>query len=113
GATRFVIDPALIARQGDLAHEAVGQGLEAVLDPRSIDLSTPAGFELSGVQDLPWAPSRPHTPDGLRGASALLFAEELAEFAVKEELSGLLAPTHVVSWPNEWSSVDRELVLNL
>jgi hypothetical protein len=113
-ATGLLIDATLIDRHDDLAEEAGGHGIETILDPRSVDLSTPAGFQLSGVADLPWAPSAPHRAGDLSGASGLLFAESLAEFVVKEGLSGLLAPTHIVSSEQDaWLSVDRELTLHL
>lgn len=112
--TGLLVDPTLIDRHDDLAQEAGQQGIETILDPRSVDLSTPAGFQLSGVADLPWAPAIPHRPGDLSGASGLLLAEALAEFVVKESLSGMLAPTHIVSGPRDgWLPVDRELTLHL
>lgn len=60
-ATGLVVDPVLVARHGELLTEAGRQGMETVLDPRSIDLSTPAGLNLSGVAQLPWAAPRAHT----------------------------------------------------
>lgn len=114
GATGLVIDAALIARQDDLEHEAGRQGIETVLDPRSVELSTEAGFELSGISDLPWAPPVPHAPDDLDGPAGLLLAEELAEFTVKESLTALLAPAHIASGGDDpWLAVDRKLVEHL
>jgi hypothetical protein len=113
-ATGLVIDPTLIARQEDLAHEAGRQGIETVLDPRSVDLSTPAGFLLSGVSGLSWAPGAPHVAEELSGASGLLLAEALAEFAVANVLSAVLAPTHIIANTDDpWLLVDAELVGHL
>jgi hypothetical protein len=113
-ATGLVIDATLITRQEDLAHEAGRQGIETVLDPRSVDLSTPAGFLLAGVSDLPWAPRTPHVPEELSGPTGLLMAEELAEFVVDHALSAVLAPTHIVANARDpWLSVDAELVQHL
>ena len=112
--TGLVVDPALITRQEDLAHEAGRQGVETVLDPRSVDLSTPAGFLLSGIADLPWAPSVPHVPHDLSGTSGLLMAESLAGFAVENGLSAILAPTHIITNSHDaWLDVDAELVGHL
>lgn len=114
GATGLVVDPTLIARQADFTHEAGRQGIETVLDPRSVDLSTPAGFLLSGVADLPWAPAVPHVPPDLLGASGLLLAEALAEFVVHNGISAVLAPTHIVANGHDaWLEVDAELVGHL
>ncbi len=113
-ATGLVIDPTLIARQEDLAHEAGRQGIETVLDPRSVDLSTPAGFLLSGVSDLPWVPRTPQVPQELSGASGLLLVEALAGFAVDKGLSAVLAPTHIIANSDDpWLLVDAELVGHL
>ena len=113
-ATGVVIDATLIARQEELALEAGRQGISTVLDPRSIELSTPAGFGLSGVAELPWAPPVPHRPDDLGGPAGLLLCEELAEFAVKEGLSALLAPTHLIGGPDDpWFDVDLRLADDL
>lgn len=95
-------------------HEAARLRIETVLDPRSMDLASGPALGLAGVSDLPWAASRPHLPEDLEGAAGLLFAESLAEFAVKEELSAMLAPTHLISDVDDpWIAVDGELVQHL
>jgi hypothetical protein len=110
----LVVDPVLVGRHSELLTEAGRHGLETVLDPRSIDLSTPAGFQLSGVAALPWAPLHPHTPEELAGPAGLLLAEELAEFAVQHELSSVLAPTHIIEDLNDpWLDVDARLIRDL
>ena len=57
----LIADPCLAERQRDLLGEARRQGVEAVLDPGMVDLSTVGGFTRSGVSDLFWAVSAPHT----------------------------------------------------
>jgi hypothetical protein len=110
----LVVDPTLLDRQGELVREAARLGIETVLDPRSMDLASGPAFGLSGVSDLPWASPRPHIPEDLEGASGLLFAESLSEFAVKEELSALMAPTHIIADVDDaWLTVDGELVRHL
>ena len=114
GATGLVVDPVLVGRHGELLTEAGRQGIETVLDPRSIDLSTRAGFQLSGVAQLPWAAAQAHTPDELAGPAGLLLVEALAEFAVAQELSAALAPTHIIEYLNDpWLDVDAALVRSL
>ena len=113
-ATGLIIDPSLIGRQYEMAHEAGRQGIETVLDPRSVDLSTQGGFQLSGASELPWAPSTPHNPHDLSGPNGLLLAEDLAEFAVENGVSAVLAPTHIITNSNDaWLHVDAELVRHL
>jgi hypothetical protein len=113
-ATGLVIDPALISRQADVAHEAGRQGIETVLDSRSLDLSTEAGFDLSGARELPWAPPSPHGPDDLAGPAGLLLAESLASFATEHAISAVLAPTHIVSSSHDsWLDCDAALAAHL
>ena len=110
----IVIDATLIARQDDVVEEAGRQGIETVLDPRSMELSSPLGMDLSGISELPWAPHRPHRASDLVGADGILFSESLAEFAVKEGIRSVLAPTHFLeSVTDPWLDVDRELVGHL
>lgn len=113
-ATGLVVDAVLVGRHGELVAEAGRHGVETVLDPRSIDLSTRGGFQLSGVSQLAWAAPEPHTPHELAGPAGLLLAEELAEFAVAHELSAVLAPTHIIEdLTDPWLDVDAVLARSL
>jgi hypothetical protein len=108
--TGIVFDPCLASHQRDIAVEARRQGIEVVLDPRSVELSTVGGFSQSGVDHLPWAGDRPHRPPDLRGASATQAAETIAEYVVEHEMSAVLAPAHLVERPSDpWAAADREL----
>jgi len=114
GVTGLVVDATLIARQDDLIKEAQTQGTETVLDPRTADLASETGLSLSGVADLPWAPGTTHSIDDLAGPGGLLLAEELAEFVVKENLTAILAPTHVLASADDpWLRVDADLTKQL
>src|SRR5436309_1358294 len=59
----LIADPAQLERHKELWDEARQQGTETVLDPRSLELSTPGGILRGGACDLPWAPTQLHTPD--------------------------------------------------
>jgi hypothetical protein len=114
GLSGLVVDPTLIARHDDLIKEAQAVGTETVLDPRAADLASDNGLALSGVADLPWAPQSAHRLEDLEGPGGLLFAEGLAEFAVKENLTAVLAPTHVLSdADDDWLAVDATMVGHL
>ncbi|MCC6226363.1 MAG: hypothetical protein IT195_08160 [Microthrixaceae bacterium] len=114
GTNGLIVNPCHIARHEELVAEAGRQGVETVLDPRSVELSTSVGLGLSGVADLPWAPVAPHTPDDLGGPAGLLLSEEIVGFAVKEGLSAILAPTHILGGADDpWLQVDSALVRDL
>lgn len=111
GLTGLVVDPTLIGRHDDLIREAQARGTETILDPRAADLASDNGLTLSGVANLPWAPLSPHRSEDLKGPGGLLLAEELAEFTVKENLTAILAPTHVLrDADDEWLAVDASMV---
>jgi len=112
--TGLVADPCLAERQRDLLAEAHRQGVETVLDPRTVDLSTIGGFTRSGVTDLPWAGAAPHTPSDLTGAAGALTVRQLVSFVEAGGHSAVLAPTHYLQGPADpWVGVDAELTRGL
>lgn len=47
-------------------------GVELVLDPGSVELSTPGGIDRSGILDLPWSSNGLDTPRTLAGREDVL-----------------------------------------
>jgi hypothetical protein len=109
--TGLVLDACLAARQEELRREAVEHGSEAILDPRACELATQAGFQRSGVSDLPWALGSPHVPADLSGPDGEALATEIAAFAVEHGYNAILAPTHLLTdgSRDRWLEVDVEL----
>jgi len=108
----LVLDPCLEDRHGELRAEARQHGLEVVLDPRTIDLSTPGGIQRGGVTQLPWAGDAfPQGPDLLGGASGDFLTEALAQHAVDERYDAVLAPTHYLAdgAQDPWVEIDGRL----
>lgn len=110
-----VFDPCLEQRQAELRIEALKDGVEAVLDPRSIDLATLGGMVRSGVSELPWAgDEQPHTAGMLGGPAGERFIEALVAYVVEKEFSAVLAPTHYLSGARDpWAAVDAQLTQRL
>lgn len=112
--TGLVADPALSELHRDLWTEAGDRGVETVLDPRSLDLSTEGGFVRSGAQQLPWAAEHPHLPGDLSGAPGRLMVERIADMVQNVGYSAVLAPTHLLGVPDPgWLEVDARLTLEL
>lgn len=108
--TGLVADPCLTDRQRDMLSEARHRGVETVLDPRTVDLSTVGGFTRSGVAELPWAGAEPHTAAGLRGASGALLVRQIVTAVEVGGHSAVLAPSHYVDGPQDpWVDVDSAL----
>jgi hypothetical protein len=109
-----VYDPSKLDRSEDLRDAAAKAELERVLDPRSVELSTPGGFERSGIKNLPWAGDRPHRPVDLSGSDGDRFVAAIAEAAIRSGATAVLSPTHFVdALPPDWLRVDMDLTLGL
>jgi hypothetical protein len=94
----LVFDPCLDQRHAELRTEAQAHGLETVLDPRSVELSTEGGITRSGVAELPWADgSLPHTPDLLDGVAGAQMVEGIVQHVDERHFSAVLAPVHYIT----------------
>jgi len=111
----LVFDPCIGERQAELREMTAQRDLEAVLDPRSVELSTEGGLALSTVASLPWSlgATSPQTPRQLEQEGDR-FIEALASHVVEQGYTAVLAPTHYR--PNardEWGGVDAALTRSL
>lgn len=112
--TGLVADPCHSGRHQELMDEARRRGVETVLDPRTLELSTEGGFLRGGVRDLPWAGQRPHLPQDLAGPRGALVVRRLVSFLEDSGHSAVLAPTHYLEdGGDSWLAVDAELTRQL
>lgn len=110
-----VFDGMLDGRQTELRSEVRRQKLEAVLDPRSVDLATAGGVARSHVDRLPWAgDDLPHTPAGLDGAAGHALVDRLAEHIIARDYTAVLAPVHYLADASSpWVALDAALTRRL
>jgi hypothetical protein len=110
----LIADPAHLPKQQDLWIEARQQGVETVLDPRSLELSTPGGILRGGARDLPWASTTLHTPDSLYGQAGEDLCDALVHAVGSGGFTAVLAPTHFIpSARDPWLDVDADLACAL
>lgn len=110
----LVADPAQAEHHKDLWTEAHQRGVETVLDPRSLELSTPGGILRGGVTELPWAPLGLHTPDSLYGQAGEDLCEQLVDAVATAGHTAVLAPSHfLASATDPWLEVDADLTYAL
>ncbi len=110
----FVADPALGELHEDLFRLARESGLETILDPRTLDLSTPGGLMRAGASTLPWGRSRPHTPSDLMGLKGKALVEQFVDAFEVGGHTAVLAPTHYIRDPSDpWVKVDADLTTAL
>lgn len=106
----LVADPAQLKQHKDLWTEARQQGVETVLDPRSLELSTPGGILRGGARDLTWAPRDLHTPDSLYGRAGEDLSDQLVDMVSTAGHTAVLSPTHLLASPRDpWLDVDADL----
>lgn len=111
----LVFDPCLGERHAELLEATADKRLEAILDPRSVELGTEGGLALSTVKDLPWSLGglAPHTPSRLKQEGDR-FVEALVSYAVEHSYSAVLAPTHYrENARDDWGDVDDALTVAL
>jgi hypothetical protein len=113
--TGLIVNPVHSERQLPLVVEANNRGVETILDPKSLELSSPSGYVLRGVPDLPWAADGVmHSPLNLAGAGGQRSMRSLAEYAAEAQMSAVLAPTHFLEGPTSpWWDIDATLVRSL
>lgn len=107
---RFVFDACHAVEQAELLKALKASGCEIVLDPNFAEMATAGRFG-SAVSKLPWAnPERPWSPADFRRERNLDTAKALADFAVAQGVSVLLAPAHLIEETGSpWCAVDRRL----
>lgn len=110
----LVADLRWASRQGDMLAEARRCGVETVLDPRSVDLSTPGGFVRGHARELPWAATRPHRPFDLTDLAGAAFISSIVDAVQHGQFSAVLAPTHYLAAAGDpWLAVDGQLTVQL
>jgi hypothetical protein len=108
-----IVDHAARKRTVDLRDAAVENGVEVILDPRSVELSTIGGMAATTAARLPWAHEEHQTPSSLLGVAGEEMSNKIAAAAVEERVTGVLAPTHFLDDDHSWLDVDRLLTTQL
>lgn len=108
-----IVDPAAQSRTSELRGAAVENGVEVILDPKSVELSTVGGMASSTVANLPWAHPEPHTPSTLTDRNGEILSTAIAQSAIDQRVTGVLAPTHFLDADPQWLDVDVALTSHL
>lgn len=106
--TGIIFDPTQNDVHEELRIEIGKRNLEAVLDPKMMELASLGGF--SGQRtNLPWAGDKLYVPSDLRGRNADAVADAIAQFVALHGYSALLAPSHYLEngADDQWCEVDK------
>ncbi len=109
----FVIEANNSKRHKELRERALSAGLEVILDPRTQPAATVGGFT-EELAALPWGAKRPMERCDFSGWEGRRRVAAVAEFAVSNLYTQVLAPTHIVSdCADPWLNIDRETTAQL
>jgi len=101
-----VLDPTLISRHGELRDQVLAHKMDLILNPKTQESATAGGYK-EALGSLPWGKGRVHTMPDFEGTSGRTIAADLAQFALDEGFTQVMAPTHVVRAADDpWLSLD-------
>jgi hypothetical protein len=105
--TGVVFEAKRVVQQRELLSLVLERGLDAVLDPQTQAMATVGGYA-KGMDDLPWSKKRPHAWGDLATAfQQKQLAEDIAKFVALHKFTQVIAPTHLISGPDDpWLAID-------
>jgi hypothetical protein len=99
-------------RHRDLRLQAKQASIAVWLDTQAMELALPSGIS-DTHRALPWA-SMPTVPGEFTSRSCRIVARQIAEFAVRGEYTGVIAPAHYIDTnESEWLTIDGALTREL
>ncbi len=99
--TGFVFDARFGVRHRDLWEATTDARLDAVLDPGTQELWSPAGRALGGLKDLPWASVADEGEPGLRGEGGRQLVGRMAQYVTDHGFGAVISPTHYLRGPTD------------
>src|SRR5258708_35013881 len=116
GERRFfghVSDAPHVQRHRDLIAEALRQGFDVTLDPKTHAMAT-IGGHTPAMAALPWGLERPHKVDDFDGVEGRTRARQIVEFALENRFTQILGPTHLLQSANDlWLRRDTGMMRNM
>lgn len=112
--TGVVFEATRLTSQKELLSLVLERGLDAVLDPQTQPMATVGGYSDS-LGKLPWAAGRQHRlEDFSNDLAQRARADKIADFVVTHGFTQVLAPTHLISGPDDpWLTADLGTVKHL
>ena len=105
--TGVVFEAKRVGQQKELLSLVLERGLDAVLDPQTQAMATIGGYA-KGMDSLPWSKKRPHALTDLATAfQQRQMAEDIVKFVILHGFTQVIAPTHLISGPDDpWFAID-------
>lgn len=107
GMAGVVFEAKRVVQQKELLTLVLERRLDAVLDPQTQPMATIGGYA-KGMDGLPWAEKRPHTLEDFASRFAQRqMVDKIAQFVVQHGFTQVLAPTHLITGPDDpWLAID-------
>lgn len=110
----LVLDARHTERHAGLREALIDNGVHAVLDTDFMELATPGGSVLAGLDGLPWAKYAEASATELRGLTGRRLASAVAAFVQEHGFTAVLAPTHLLSSAtDDMFAADRAMAMEL
>ena len=110
----LVLDARHIKRHQELRELLVDNGVHAVLDTDLMEMATPGGSVLAGLDSVPWVEFSTAGPADLRGHTGHRLAAAVADFTGRNSFSAVLAPSHLLrSASDDMFAADRAVTNRL
>jgi hypothetical protein len=105
----LILEATAAKRHRELRQQALAAGLDTILDPRT-QAAAMIGGHGQELAKLPWGLDRPHRIDDFKGVAGDRRAAAIADFALEQGYTQILAPTHLVTGSTDpWFQVDRQV----
>jgi hypothetical protein len=105
--TGVVFEAKRVGQQQELLTLVLERGLDAVLDPQTQAMATVGGYA-KAMDKLPWSKKRAHTLDDFATTfQQRQLADEIVTFALSHGFTQIIAPTHLITGPDDpWLGID-------
>jgi hypothetical protein len=104
----LIIDSTAIKRHKELRERALASRLDVILDPRTQAAAT-VGGNTESLIELPWGLDRPAVPADFTDVAGRRRTQAMADLAIENGFTQLLAPTHLVSSSTDpWLDTDAQ-----
>lgn len=108
-----VFNPVWEKRQRELKEQVLKRNLDAILDPKTQQSALPGSYK-ENFGELEWGVERQHTQMDFQGILGQKLIEKLANYALQNGYTQILAPTHYLnSIDDAWFPLDIKSTIDL
>jgi len=101
-----VFNPTYLAKHGELLEHVIDRRIEAILDTKTAEASTPGGYT-EKLGNLTWGKKRQLTEDDFLGKNGKNLVNTISSFSSNNGFTQVIAPTHYInSAISPWLAID-------